>query len=1040
MNGLIDAAFDRKRTVIFSFILIMLFGLYAYLSIPKEAEPDIPIPVVYISMTHEGIAPGDAERLLLRPMEKELQSIEGIKEMRSQANEGYASITIEFFAGFDSEKAIRDVREKVDIAKSELPPDTDEPRVIEINVALFPVLTVMLSGDVPEQTLVAIARKLEDHIEALPNVLEVDIGGDREEVMEIILDPAVLKSFDISFETVVSQIQRNNQLVAAGSLMAEEGNISLKVPGVIENIEDVLSLPVIADGQKIVTFADVAEIKRTFKAPLSIARLNGQPAVALEIKKRVGANIIETIASVRALVDTAQAQWGGGIRVHYMQDKSEDIKTMLGDLQNNVITAVVLVMIIILAALGPRPSALVGLAIPGSFLAGILIIYFMGFTINIVVLFSLILVVGMLVDGAIVTIELADRRQALGVSASKAYAGAAKRMAWPIIASTATTLSVFFPLVFWPGVVGEFMKFLPITVIITLTASLFMALVFIPVIGSVLMKKDGDEENEKEVSESQDDHVKLDTRDRYYQFLNRLLNMPGKVLVASVVLLVGAISAYSMFGKGTEFFPKVEPDFVQVQIRARGDMSIYERDVIVRSVERKLMGITGIQSLYARTSGANNQSDSNVPEDTIGVIQVEFFPWGKRPPTAQIIQEIRELTAQFAGVYIQVQEEDSGPSAGKPVQLVVSSPDQDALYAMVDTLLVAIRDTEGFTDVDDSRPPPGTEWSLMVDREQAARFGADVSLLGQAVQLVTNGIMVGTYRPDDADDEVDIRIRFPQESRTFNNLLELNIPTVNGAVPASNFVTFIPEQKTGRISRIDSRRAITIGADVVDGYLASDQVKKVAALLSDMDVPSGMTFKFKGEDQDSKEAGEFLGGAFITAIFLMLVVLLTQFNSFYQAFIILSAIVFSTAGVFLGLLITGRPFGIVMVGIGIIALAGIVVNNNIVLIDTYNAHRKTGMPTREAILRTCLQRRRPVLLTSITTVLGLIPMVFAMNVDLLRGAIAFGAPSTQWWTELSSAIAGGLTFATLLTLLLTPCLLMLGENMSQAWRQRRSHN
>ena len=944
---------------------------------------------------------------------------------------------MEFYAGFDSEAALRDVREKVDIAKSELPPDTDEPRVLEVNVALFPVLTVMLSGAVPERTLVATARSIQDTIEALPNVLEVDIGGDREEVLEITLDPATLHALDISFEEVINRLQRNNKLVAAGSLVSEEGNLSLKVPGVIENMDDVLSLPIVVDGSKIVTFSEVANISRTFKTPSSIARINGQPAVALEVKKRVGSNIIETIDSVRGIVEAQQKEWGEGIKVTYLQDKSEQIETMLGDLQNNVITAVVLVMIVIIASLGPKPSLLVGMAIPGSFLAGILVIYMMGYTLNIIVLFSLILVVGMLVDGAIVTIELAERRIKLGSPAADAYSASAKRMAWPIIASTATTLSVFIPLIFWPGMVGEFMKYLPITVIVTLAASLAMALIFIPVIGSIITRKKGGSGKAIERSDIDlDDDEKINTNDRYYTLLKFLLGHPGKVLLASIAILFSAYLSYGIFGKGIEFFPKSEPDFAQIQIRARGDLSIWEKDKIVKGVEKKLFNLEGVESLYSKTQGTGSNAGSNLPEDTIGVIQLDFAPWSERPSSESIIKEIRKRSAKISGILVQVQEQQQGPSSGKPIQVVVSSKTSDELESSINEIRTTMDSIGGFSDVDDSRPAPGTEWALKVDREQAARFGADVSLLGQAVQLVTNGVFIGQYRPDDVDEEVDIRIRYPYQERTFSGLMNLNIPTDNGSIPASNFVQFNPEQKTGNITRIDGRRAITISADVSPGKLASEQTRLLQDAIKETSLPKGTIINFKGEDQDTKEAARFLIGAFFTSIFLMLAVLLTQFNSFYQAFIILSAIVFSTAGVFLGLLVTGRPFGVVMGGIGVIALAGIVVNNNIVLIDTFNAHVKSGKEPREAILRTALQRRRPVLLTSITTVLGLIPMVFALNVDLIRAKIEVGAPSTQWWTELSSAIAGGLTVATALTLLLTPCLLMLGVNTHHALKKK----
>ncbi len=1016
-------------------------GASAYVSIPKESEPDIPIPMIYVSMTHEGISPEDAERLLARPMEKELQSIEGLKEMRATAGEGYASVTLEFDAGFDADQALLDVREKVDLGKAELPPDTDEPRVQEINVALFPVLTVALAGDVPERTLVRLARDLKDKLETLGGVLEVDIGGDRESVLEVIVDPTVLETYNLSFADVVNSVQRNNQLVAAGALESSAGRMVIKVPGVIEEIDDILNLPVKTVGDTVVKFQDVASIHRTFKDPQGFARVGAQPGLVLEVKKRVGANIIETIEEVRGIVKAEQAAWPSGVQVTFMQDKSEQIRTMLGDLENNVLTAIMLVMIVIVAAMGPRPAILVGLAIPGSFLAGILFLNTMGFTLNIVVLFSLILVVGMLVDGAIVTTELADRRMAEGKERKQAYAEAAKRMSWPIIASTATTLAVFVPLLFWPGIVGEFMKFLPITVLVTLTASLAMALIFIPVLGGILGGKntaDGKMLETIKAAESGDIDKIGGASGTYLRVLKRLLAHPGKVLGATVVLLIATYAAFGAFGRGVEFFPDVEPDLAQVQIRARGDMSVKEMDALVRQVETRLVGLPHLETVYARTMGpGQRQSQNDMPEDVIGVVQFEFDNWRIRPPASEILQKIRARTSDIPGVIVEVRKQESGPSGGKPVQIQVSSRDTALMPGAVEKLRSVMRDIGGFVDVQDSRPLPGIEWRLKVDREKAARNGADIALLGDAVKLLTNGLQLADYRPDDADEEVDIRVRFPPSERNLEQLKRLRLPTAKGQVPVGNFITFVPAQKTGTLSRTDSRRVITIQADVAEGMLVDDQVRKLKAAVPNAGLDTAIDVRFKGEDEDQREAANFLVNAFAIAIFMMIGILVTQFNSFYQAGLVLSAIVFSTAGVFLGLLATNQPFGIVMCGIGVIALSGIVVNNNIVLIDTFNDLKARGLTPFDAIMRTAAQRMRPVLLTSITTVLGLLPMVFALSIDLIGQDIAVGAPSTQWWTQLSSSIAGGLAFATVLTLVLTPCMLMMGENVSAWVRTRR---
>ncbi|MCG7916196.1 MAG: efflux RND transporter permease subunit [Candidatus Thiodiazotropha taylori] len=1018
MNTLIDLAFSRSRAVLLSLLFILLAGAMAYNGIPKESEPDIAVPIIYVSMSHEGISPEDAERLLVRPMEKELQSIAGLKEMKSTAGEGHASVQLEFSAGFDSKQALTDVREKVDIAKVKLPDATDEPEVVEVNVALFPVLTVSLSGPIPERSLVNIARDLQDRIEALPGVLEAEIGGDREAVLEVVVDPAIMETYGVEYDELISMVTNNNRLVAAGAMDTGAGRLVLKVPGVIEELDDVLRLPVKVDGDRVITFGEVASIRRSFKDPESFARVDGQPALTLEVKKRVGANIIDTITDVRNVVEAERKHWPAGLNVSYMQDKSDQIREMLSDLQNNILSAIILVMIVIIAALGPRSAVLVGLAIPGSFLAAILVLDSMGFTLNIVVLFSLILVVGMLVDGAIVVIEMADRKMQQGKAPMEAYASAAKRMSWPITASTLTTLAVFAPLLFWPGLVGEFMKYLPITVIIALSASLAMALVFVPVLGGTITRREQSTDTVAEGSFTQ----------RYAKLLATVLHHPAKTLGVALLAMFVAYLSYAQFGKGMEFFPDVEPEFAQIQVHARGDLSVHEKDAIVRQVEQRVVDFPELDSVYARSF--NSAQGQNMAEDVVGVIQLEFIDWDQRRPAAEILEEMRQRTQDIPGIQLEFRKAENGPSGGKPIQIELSSREFERVSKVVSQLRGLMADQGGYVDIEDDRPLPGIDWRLEVDRELAARYGASVSMLGSAVQMITSGIKVTEYRPDDTDDEVDIRIRFPYSERNLGQLDQLKVSTVKGMVPISNFVTLQPAAKSGNLRRVDAQRVITIQADVEEGLLPDTQLKGLQQLIADADLDAMVKISFKGEDEDQREAMNFLMGAFISAIFLMALVLVIQFNSIYQAFLVLSAIVFSTAGVLLGLLITAQPFGVVMVGLGIIALAGIVVNNNIVLIDTYNRLRREGLDSFNAALTTGRRRLRPVFLTAFTTVLGLMPMVLAMNIDLIHRAISFGAPSTQWWTQLASAIAGGLSFATLLTLILTPCLLVLGENLS----------
>lgn len=1026
MNTLIDAAFSRSRVVFIALLMVLSVGAIAYISIPKEANPEVPLPLFYVHTGLDGISPTDSERLLIEPMEQEFAGISGLQSMEAFAAEGSASIQLEFQPGGDNDEALADIRVAVDRVQGELPDDAYDISVTEINTALFPIITAVLSGPVPERTLNALAEELQEEIEALTGVLEVDIGGQRTEFLEVLIDPTVFQTYDLSFDELIGQITRNNRLIAAGAIETGAGRIVLTVPGLIEDLQDVMGMPVLVRDGTVVTFGDVATVRRTFDDPTGYARIDGQPALALEITKRSGANIIETVAQVRALVEELRVDWPETVEITYLNDQSEQVEDLLSDLEANVIAAVVLVMIVIVYALGFRSAILVGLAIPGAFLAGVTALWAMGYTMNIVVLFSLILVVGMLVDGAIVTTELAERQLQEGAKPKQAYAFAAKRMAWPIIASTATTLSVFFPLLFWTGMVGEFMKFMPITVILTLSASLFMALIFIPVVGGIIGKKQPQSAVAKQAMEAAETGDPRDIRGltgAYVRLLQWALLRPVATLLLTIAMVLGSFGIYGQFGNGVSFFPSVEPDVMQVQVRARDNFSIYQRDALVRMVEDRMLDFDEVASVYARSTMSAGGGD----EETIGTIQLELIDWDMRRTAETLGVDIRAAVADIPGIDVQVQTESGGPSEGKPINLQIRARSPEAQEEAVAIVRGIMDEVGGFTDVTDTRPLPGVEVAVIVNRAEAARYGADVSLLGQALQLLTRGIAVADYRPDDADGSLDIRVRFPYEERSLSELGNLQVPTASGLVPISNFVTFAPTERVGTIRRLDERRVVTVEANVAPDVLVNDQVIALTAALEAAELPAGAEYTFGGEAEDQADAMNFLVSAFVAAIVLMFVILVTQFNNFYQSFIVMSAIIFSVAGVLLGLVITGRPFGVVMGGIGVIALAGIVVNNNIVLIDTYNDLKRAGQSPLEAALRTGAQRLRPVLLTSITTALGLMPMVIGLNINFFTREIVYGAPSTQWWTELSSAIAGGLIVATILTLVVTPAMLMLGE-------------
>ncbi|NNG04046.1 MAG: efflux RND transporter permease subunit [Inquilinus sp.] len=1039
MNALIDAAISRSRTVIATLLLLLISGAAAYVNIPKESDPDVNIPIIYVSTTLDGISPEDAERLLVRPMEEELRSIEGVKEMSATSFEGGGNVILEFDAGFDVDTALQDVREAVDRVKPDLPAETDEPTVNEVNLSLFPVLVITLSGDVPERTLIRLARDLRDEIEGVPSVLEVVMAGDREEMVEIIVDPLLVESYGLNGDEIAQVVNRSNRLVAAGTLDTGSGRFAIKVPGLFEGLEDILSLPVKVEGDAVVEFRDIATIRRTFKDPEGFARVDGLPAVALEVSKRTGENIIDTIGAVRSVVEAERAFWPGSVQVTYSQDRSEDIRTMLTDLQNNVISAILLVMIVVVGALGVRSAGLVGVAIPGSFLTGILVLSLLGLTVNIVVLFSLILAVGMLVDGAIVVTEYADRKMTEGQHRKHAYALAAKRMAWPIIASTATTLAAFMPLLFWPGVVGEFMKYLPITLLATLAASLLMALVFVPTLGAYIGKPADQVVTDHEHSLAGEDHADLQKlggfTGGYLKVLRFALRHPAKVLAGAAAALIGTWMIFVFNGKGVEFFPEVEPEQVLVMVHARGNLSVDERDGLMREVEVEVLKLADeFSSVYTRTGAAGDGQD--VAEDVIGQITVELNDWDKRRPADEILTEIRTLTAGLAGIQVETREPENGPPVGKPVQVQFSSRFPELLPDAIVKTRNFMETMDGLVDIEDSRPIPAIEWEIAVNRSQAAKYGVDVTAVGDSIKLVTTGLTIGSYRPDDSDDEIDIIVRYPERWRSLNQLDDVRVSSGLASIPISNFVTRTAQPKVGTLNRVDARRVMTVKADLAEGVLADSMVSALRAWLPTAGIDPRVEWEFRGEDEEQKAAQAFLGKAFGVALFIMAIILVTQFNSFYSALLILSAVVMSTSGVLIGLLATAQPFGIVMTGIGVIALAGIVVNNNIVLIDTFDRLRETTDDAMDAIMRTGAQRLRPVLLTTVTTILGLTPMVARTNIDFITREVSFGAPSTQWWVSLSTAIVFGLSFATVLTLVVTPSALMVRANV-HAWRQHR---
>jgi len=1007
---IVKLAIRNSRLTISVLFFLLIAGAVSYMSIPKEAEPDVAIPIIYVSLAYQGISPEDSERLLLRPVETRMKSLTGVKEMRSAAYQGGGFVLIEFDPSRDLKAALDDVRNKVQDAKRDLPLAAEEPTVNEVNISEFPVLVVTLSGHVPERTLTAAARKLRDQFEEVPGVLEATIQGSRDDLVEVIIDPMKLSSYGLRLDQMIQGVGASNSLVAAGNIEGSEGKYAVKVPSLIESVEDVANLPIVAGPNAVVRAQDLATIRSTYKDAETITRLNGQPAIALEIKKRTGANLVDTVQHVKAIADEAQKMMPEGMTVTYTQDKSVFINQLLNDLQNHVLIAVILVFIVILYALSGRASLLIGLAIPSSFLMGILALAMMGYTINMIVLFSLILAVGMLVDDAIIVTEYAERRMNEGMPKEIAFEEAAKRMAGPVIAATMTRIAAFSPLLFWPGIIGDFMKYLPITLIVTLAASMLYALVFTPTLGAMFAKAHVHEEGER--------------RDGLYMaVVKKAVHYPKTVLILTIALLIGVQVAYTRFGNGVEFFPAVEPDYGLLYVHARGNLSLAEMDQATREAENRLLGWPGVKSVYTRV-GKTQGGGQDIPEDVVGVIQYEFTDWRERKPAHDILDDLRKVMANIPGVDVEVRVPDAGPPQGKPIQVRLSAVNPEGLENTVRQVAAKVGEIPGVIDISDGLSPPGVDWALNIDRTKAAQYGISPVAVGTVVQLVTTGLKLTDYRPAEADDAVDIRLRLPEDRRTLATLDQLRVETAQGAVPISNFVTRKPEPRVGILNRIDGQRTVVVTANVASGMQVAEVQQQVAQAVGQMDLGNA-TFKMAGSSQESEDASAFLMNAFGAAIFLIFVVLLAQFNKFTSVFLVLMTVVMATIGVFLGLLITGQSLVIVMTGIGIIALAGVVVNNNIVLIDTYDRLRHEGWNKMDAVLQTCRERARPVVLTALAAILGVMPIAFGLGLELFHHETTINAPSTQWWIALSSAIVYGLAFATVLTLVVTPSALMI---------------
>lgn len=1038
-TSFISAVISKLRAVVFVLCFIMVSGIVSYIAIPKEYFPDVQIPIFSILVQQRGISVYDSEKLIIRPLEQKLRGIEGVKDIKSKAFEGGASIIMEFYTGFDLTKAKTDVKDKVDEARPLLPREIDEPIVDEVNLSLFPILLIKLSGDVPDRILYDLAQKLQDEIESkVSSVLKAGLVGDREEVIELQIDPRRLYQYNLGIDSVAAIINANNTLVSSGVIESKYGRFPIKIKGCFTNLEEMYKAPLLAMNGKVVVFDDVAFVRSTFEDPKSFARDRGVNAVVIEVTKRTGENIIETVKKSMEVVSTFTKDWPKSIKINFAQDQSKKINDLLLELLNTLLLTFILVMVVIILSLGWRSAMLVAISLPGSFLSSILFLHACGYTINIIVLFGLIFAVGMLVDGSIIVVEYADKKMEEGESAMQAYIEAAVRMKWPVITSISTILVVFIPLLFWPGMVGKVLKFLPITLLSTLTASIAMALIFVPAIGAYFGKLPDHKQPEASFEDVKDILKVGGLTGKYVNYLNIALNHPLRVISGAIIALFIVSTTYFKSDLGVEFFPISEPENAMVHVRAKGNLSVYEKDELVKKVEEIINPIVDIDSVYTKAGSirdANMESSGNngaTVEDEIGSIMIEFSNWRTRRKADEITGEINEKCAKIPGIKVSVENEKQGPSKS-PINFDVFSTNNnfDKIIEITEELRDYIAKMPGISLIKDYLPLKSVEFEYVVDRAEALKYGANITLIGKSLQMATSGVLVGTYKPDEKKEEVDIFVRFPENFRTIEELEKLRVKTQLGLMPVSNFIKKVKKVGLSTLTRSDGRASVNMEADLYKGYYADDYLQKIQQWFDEKKLSDDVGITFKGDARDQAESAKFLGGAFACAILMMIFIMLLEFNSFFSTFLVLSAILMSTVGVFLGLWLRQMPFIITMGGIGIIGLAGIIVSNNIILIDTFDGLHEKIKNGRERILKTCAQRLRPVFLTKITVILGMLPIMYGINIDFFALEITVGAPSTALWKLLSTCIVSGVLFASIMTLFFTPCALMVRENFKE---------
>ena len=1020
MISIIDFAIKKAKTTLLIAFMVIIAGSYARQEIPIAASPNVQLPFITVSVFLDGASPSDTSRLIARPLENRLKTVTGVKNIRSTSYLSYARIFLEFEVGFDIDQALVDVKQGVEEIKYQLPLEAEDPQIQEYSEASFPVMNISIVGGSSVRQKVFYAKELKDKIEPIEQILEVRVTGAPEEVLEGVINKSKMESYGVTLSDIYYSVANNNLIIPGGKQDTGRGSFNIEVPSIIESAKDVYEIPVKVTKDAIVTLGDIATIKRTFKDFTSHARVNGQDAVTLEISLREGANAIDASTAIRNILQKFQDTLPNNLNIVVSNDDTVYATLMVKELNGNIIAAVILIMVLVIASMGIRVSMLVGLSIPFCFLMTYLILYGLDMEVNFLVMMGLLLGMGMLIDGSIVITEYADKKISEGLSRGEGYALASKRMFYPIVASTGTTLAAFIPIMFWPGFTGQFMRYLPITIFFVLSSSLFYSLILIPVLGTFFGQRTSALNNDE-------NHTSIFIRltEWYGKYIKRFVRNPVETILAVVSVLLLIVMTYTYSGKGTLYFAIVDPVQANITVKARGNFSSLEAKKIIEQVEERFLEVEGIKNVYLRSGSNWWQSGA----DRIGGGFIETLEPSQRDISGfEIMDQLKDSTKDLPGIAVEVEADLGGPSFNTPIELDVFGNTEEDVNNAVNKIENYMRnEMNGLNNIFSSKAYPSVEWSVEVDKQKAAQLGVSVSDVGALVQMLTNGFKVGEYRPDDAKDEVEIRARFPDSDRTITGVRDLNVVTKQGTVPVSSFVKVIPKENRQTVNRKNGKYFQEIGAGTEDESEVSQKVAELDSWLGSQNLGNGISYQFSGMAEETEEVNRFMVVAGITAVFMMLLMLITQFNSFYQSFIILSSVTISFVGVLLGLLITGKSFSTTMTGISIVTLAGIVVNNNIVLIDTFNRLKEDSPQIEQSlhVINACKQRLRPIILTSLTTIFGLMPLAMGISLDIISRDIVVGSRIVDWWSNLAVSIVFGLGFSTFITLILTPALLTL---------------